>query len=148
MNVKVSKHLIDCDAKPFLSEDFGVSDGVKIEEHQRGGQFKWDASKVTLWLSEEQQKGKWPEGNKLRKDLVGKPVMNEKVLSHLLAYSFLIPEEWKGKYIFFWGTIFRDRNDNLYVRYLYWRKGMWNSGERYLDFDWYSRYPAAMLQSD
>ena len=61
--MKLIKHVIDCDANPF------VPDGWKVEEHQKGGQLVWDASKVQLYLSDGQKNGKVIEGNKLRKEL-------------------------------------------------------------------------------
>jgi hypothetical protein len=93
-----AEHLIDLDADPF------VGGGLMVEVHQKGGSFKWDASKVSLYLSEPQKKGKWTEGNKLREYLAGKPVLNTNVLDYLLGNPHLIPEEWKGKYVFFLGN--------------------------------------------
>ena len=57
--------IIDLDIEPF------IPDGWKVEEHQKGGSFKWDASHVSLHLSDKQKNGKWLEleGNKLRKEL-------------------------------------------------------------------------------
>ena len=91
-------HLIDLDANPFIPL------GWKVNEHRKNGQFKWDPSKVKLYLSKEQQVRGWPEGNLLRRELVGKPVYNANVLDYLLKNPHVIPEEWKGKSIFFWGT--------------------------------------------
>ena len=39
----------------------------------------------------------------------------------------------------------RDEGENLYVRYLYWNDGHWNSSYNYLDNDWNSNNPAALL---
>lgn len=36
--ITVPEHLIDLDANPFIPYD-----GCKVEEHQKGGQFRWDA---------------------------------------------------------------------------------------------------------
>jgi hypothetical protein len=114
------KHIIDCDAKPF------VPDGWKVEEHIKGGQFKWDPSSIKLYLDESQENGKSIVGNKLRELLSGKPVFNANVLDYLYAHPELIPEDWKGKAIMFWGTIYRSSDGYLYVRYLCWGGGRWN----------------------
>jgi hypothetical protein len=137
----VMDHIIDCDASPFMP------DGWKVEEHQKGGQFKFDASQVQLFLAEGQKKGKVMEGNKLRKELAGKPVLNACVLDYLLAHPHLIPEEWKGKYVFFWGTIYRNSDGNLYVRYLYWYGDRWYWDYHWLDDDWTDYLPAVLRAS-
>jgi hypothetical protein len=113
------KHIIDCDVKPF------VPDGWKVEEHIKGGQFKWDPSSIKLYLDESQENGKSIVGNKLRELLSGKPVFNANVLDYLYAHPELIPEDWKGKAIMFWGTIYRHSDGCLYVRCLYWNGDRW-----------------------
>jgi hypothetical protein len=135
---KIKQSTIDCDADPF------VPNGWKVEEHRKGGQLKWDASQVALYLSEGQQDGKVIEGNKLRKELADKPVYNANVLDHLLANPDLIPEEWKGKSVFFWGTVYRRSDDNLYVRYLCWDGGRWRWGNRWRVSGWRDNHPAAV----
>jgi len=87
--------------------------------NQKGGQFNWDASKVSLYLSDAQKSGKCIEGNKLREELAGKPVLNANVLDICLPIR-THPEEWKDKYVFFWGTIYRHLDGSLCVRCLCW----------------------------
>ncbi len=146
-SVQVNEHMVDCDADPF------VPDGWKVEEHQKSGSFQWDASKVEFYLDKGQQNGKYFEGNKLRKQLAGKSVLNANVLDYLLAHPRLIPEDWKKdergnmRYIFFWGTIFRNSDGVLYVRYLYWGGGRWDWGAHWLGRDWRGSYPAAVRAS-
>jgi hypothetical protein len=132
---------IDCDAAPF------VPDGWKVEEHQKGGSFIWDASKVELFLSDSQKGGKTIEGNKLRKELAKKPVFNANVLDYLLKNPHLIPEEWKGKDVFFWGTIYRGRRGRIRVRGLGWYGGRWRGDAYWLDSGWSDDDPAAMRAS-
>ncbi|MBU6214484.1 hypothetical protein KGM48_01415 [Patescibacteria group bacterium] len=143
--ITVVEHVIDCDAQPF------VPDGWSVEEHQKGGAFKWDkeTQKDALYLSKGQAGSKYIEGNKLRKELTEKstPVLNANVLDYLLANPHLIPEEWKGKYVFFWGTVYRYRVGNLYVRCLYWDDGGWFWGGYWLGLDWRGRVPAALRAS-
>ena len=134
--IKMIEHLIDCDANPF------VPNGLEVSDHKRCGQFKWNPDNILLYLSKHQKKGS-VEGNKLRKELANKDVLNANVLDYLLAHPELIPEEWKGKLIFFWGTIYRDSDGRLYVRYLRWGGSRWNSGYGWLDNGFYSGNPAA-----
>ena len=143
----VKEHAIDCDAAPF------VPDGWKVEEHQKGGSFIWDASKVELFLSESQKGGKTIEGNKLRKELAKKLVLNANVLDYLMKNPHLIPEEWKKdeqgntRYIFFGGTVYRRSSGYLCVRCLSWSDGRWFWGGSWLDDGWSSRDPAALRAS-
>jgi hypothetical protein len=139
--VKDVKHSIDCDADPFLPQ------GWEIEEHVRGGHFQWNASKVELWLAGGQKNGKVLEGNKLRKELAKKVNFNANVLDYLLAHPHLIPEEWKGKAVFFWGTVYRSSGGYLYVRCLYWDGGRWDWSDRWLDDGWDDHGPAALRAS-
>jgi len=145
--VKMVEHVIDCDADPFIPEGWGV------EEYQKGGSFKWDPRQVQFYLSEPQRKGKSIEGNKLRKELAGKPVLNANVLDYLLKNPHLIPEAWKEKTngyttsIFFWGTIYRGPYGYLYVRSLCWYGGGWSWGYDWLGHDWHADYPAALRAS-
>lgn len=131
-------HIIDCDANPH------VPDGWSVEEHHKGGAFKWNAEGVRLYLDKGQENGEWIEGNKLRKALDKQPVLTANVLDYLLAKPHLIPEEWKGKAVFFWGTIYRSRVGNLYVRYLFWDGGRWRSNFNWLVGGWDGNYPAAV----
>ncbi len=146
-NIVVPEHLIDCDQGPFIPS------GWKVEEHQKGGAFKFDASQVQFYLDSGQKKGNYIEGNKLRKQLAGKPVLNANVLDYLLKNPQLIPDDWKKdekgntRYIFFWGTIYRHSDGYLYVRYLYWFDGRWQWNDRWLGDDWLGDNPAAVRAS-
>lgn len=146
-SIHVIEHLIDCDAAPF------VPDGWKVEEHQKGGAWKWSPTQVEFYLDKRQQGGKYIEGNKLRKALEGKNVLNANILDYLLKNPHLIPEDWKKdgngntRYIFFWGTVYRDSDGNLYVRCLYWRDGRWRWSYGWLGSDWRSDRPAVVRAS-
>jgi hypothetical protein len=131
------ENIIDCDANPFTPE------GWKVESHKKGGQLKFDPAKLFLYLSKKQKKGTI-NGNDLRKELANQPVMNANVLDFLLAHPELIPEEWKGKYIFFWGTIYRDANGSVYVRCLGWNGSKWFWRCSWLGNDFGSVNPAAL----
>lgn len=136
-------YYIDCDAEPF------VPNGWEVEEHQKGGRLLWDALAQAdcLYLSAAQKNGDSIEGNKLRKELAGKPVLSANVLDYLLANQHLIPEEWKDKAVFFWGTVYRGSGGGLYVRYLYWDGDRWDWNYHWLGLVWYVNYPAALRAS-
>ena len=138
------KIVIDCDDAPF------TPNGWTVEEHNKMGQIEWNSEKIELYLSKG-QKNKWIEGNKLRKELEDKPVLNANVLDYLLAHPHLIPDEWKKdkngntRYIFFWGTIYRSSGGYLVVRCLFFDGGEWDWCYYWRDYDWDGRSPAALL---
>lgn len=134
------KHLIDCDADPFIPE------GWKVEDCRKGGQLEWDPEKIVLHLDKAQKDGSIV-GNELRKRLKDLPVLNANVLDYLLAHPNLIPENWKNKYIFFWGTIYRSSDDGLCVRCLHWNGYRWRWHSYWLDDGFYDDLPAALLAS-
>ncbi|MEX1997743.1 MAG: hypothetical protein WEA04_03685 [Candidatus Andersenbacteria bacterium] len=143
-----AKHVIDCDADPLLPyEDW------KVEEHKKGGQFSWDPSKLSLYLSDNQRGEKSIEGNKLRRELAERPVLNANVLDYLIRHPHLVPDEWKVDeqgntlYIYFWGTIYRDADGDLCVRSLCFESGHWFWGDGWLGGGWGSRSPAVLLAS-
>ena len=135
-----TKHFIDCDKDPVIPE------GMTIEKHIKGGQFVWDLSKIELYLSEKQKNG-FIYGNDLYKELENKPILNACVLDYLLEHQELIPDAWKSKYVYFWGTIYRDSSGSLYVRCVYWSGGQWCVRYHYLGSSWRCSNPAAVSAS-
>lgn len=113
------EHVIDCDAYPSVPALWSV------EEHKKSGFFKFDPAKISLYLSRNQRRYS-VSGNDLRKVLTNKSVMNANVLDYLRLHQELIPEEWKGRQIVFWGTIYRGNDGLLYVRYLFWNGARWD----------------------
>ena len=147
--IKDADRIIDCDADPF------VPDGLTVVEHRKGGQWKFDHDKVALYLSLEQLTSTVIRGDELFRDLKNKPVLNANVLDHLLAHPHLIPESWerdgegKGRSIYFWGTIYRDDDDDrFYVRCLVWDSPVFGhqawSLTICLDRTWRAHNPAAI----
>ncbi len=134
------KHVIDLDADPF------VPDGFSIESHKKGGKLEWNPDKVSLWFSIEQRYGGAINGNSLQKMLGSKEVLNANVLYYLLFHPELIPDEWKNKAVFFWGTVYRHSDGHLCVRCLYWRGGKWFWGHGWLNHDFYDISPAAVFR--
>ena len=131
-------HVINCCVYPRIPK------GFRIEQHLRSGEFFWDSSKIKLYLCEKQKKDSIG-GHKLRQKLQGKAVLNANVLDYLLANPYLIPKDWKGKFVFFWGTIYANPHGILYVRYLCWgsdRRWIWNN--HCLGDDYNNKCPATL----
>ncbi len=125
-NIVMAKHIIDCDADPY------VPDGWEVEEHTKGGQFEFEFQKIILYINNVQQNGHVIVGNKFRENLKGKSVLNANVLDFLLAHPDLIPHGWKDKHVFFWGTIYRGSDGRLYVRCLGWDDCRWGWNDYWL----------------
>lgn len=140
LEVAVTRRIIDCDANPF------IPDGWEVFEHKKGGKFEWSSDAVALYLDKGQKDGSIV-GNELRKKLEGQPVLNACVLDYLLANHQLIPESWKGRAVFFWGTIYRNSYGNLSVRYLYWGGDRWYWHYNWLGNGWGDGNPAAVRAS-
>jgi len=136
--VSVVCHQIDCDSNPFVPKNW------EVESHTKGGTLTWDPSKLKLHLSPNQQNSKVIEGNKLREELESEQILNANVLDYLLVHTELIPKDWKGKYVFFWGTIYRRSDGGLCVRYLHWYGGRWYWGCNWLGYDFDDGYPALL----
>jgi|ERR1035437_4131177 hypothetical protein len=130
MKIKLSK-------EPWELNDY------KIEYNNPITSF--DISKVSLHLEPEQKDG-YIKGNILAERLKDKS-LNSTALKYLLDNPKLIPEAWKGKYVYFWGTIYRDADGFLYVRCLDWRGGRWVSDYRWLGGGWGVSNPSALLAS-
>ena len=130
-----------------------IGEGWAVVEKRPDGLYV-NGRKVILHLSKRQLGGKQLKGHELRDELTGKPVLNANLLDALYDSPHLIPEDWKAdengntRYIFFWGSIFRDAYGNLCVRYLYFDVGVWYRYYAYwLDYGWLGRRPAALLAS-
>lgn len=136
-----TQYIVDCDAAPL------IPNGWEKEDHKKGGQLTLDMTKIRLHFSSKQQNGGYIEGNKLRKELASEPILNANVLDYLLAHPELIPEEWKGKCVFFWGTIYRGSGGVLAVRCLDFGGGAWDWDYYWLGFDFLGRSPAVVLAS-
>lgn len=140
----VQKLIIDCDAQPSCPKD------LTIHYHRKHGNVEWSAAKFTkqkyLYLLEEQKNGKSLVGTKLREELKGKSVMNACVLDWLLTHPDQIPYFWKGKSIFFWGTIYSDSCDSLSVRYLHFNGLGCYTGYSWLGEVWDGDRPALLAE--
>ena len=120
-------HIVDCDALPR------PLDGWKIDEHRQHGKKECTSRHLMLWRSSDQEDGKEVSGFILYDELTGKAAANWNVLSHFLEHPRLIPEDWKGRRIYFWGTVFRDTKGNHRVCCLCWDTRGWDWRSSTLD---------------
>ncbi len=107
--------------------------------------FKINPEKIYLYVSS-RQKRETVVGSRMWDELRGKRTLGVDTLEYLLENSELIPEKWKDKYVFFWGTIYRNSAGGLFVRYLHWNGSNWDWGCRLLVRDFSSDDPAALLK--
>jgi hypothetical protein len=128
---------VDLDAAPYVPE------GWKVESHTKGGKILFSPNMVDLYLSEE-QRTVLTQGDDLRKKVEVKNPYNANLLDFYLAHPELIPESWKGKYVFFWGTIYIRADGRPHVRSLGWNVDRWDWYCTWLDFAWGSNSPAAV----
>jgi len=137
--IKPVDYLVDLDAAPFIPE------GWTVKEHHQGGLFKYSTMRrVEIYLSKKQKKGVI-SGHDLRQELKDQPVCNANLLDFYLAHPELIPADWKGKAVFFWGTIYYHSDGNLYVRCLGWNGGRWCWDYFWIAYTWDGYSPAAVF---
>jgi|GEM_PF-957172 hypothetical protein len=130
-----AERVIDFDADPACPE------GWQVAEHRKGGRLEWSPDKARLFLAEGQDGGS-VAGHVLRTAVAGENPFNANLLDWLLAHPEEIPESWKEKAVFFWGTVYRGRDGGLYVRYLYWDGGRWRWHHDWLGNRWFAGSPA------
>jgi hypothetical protein len=60
-------------------------------------------------------------------------VCNANVLDYYFTRPLLIPREWKGRRVFFPGTVYRDALNFPVVRFLFFDEGQWCWGKRWVE---------------
>ncbi len=112
--------------------------------------LEWNPAKVSLYLSEKQQRKRECDfGKILEKDLNDRnePICNANVLDYLLLHQELIPEEWRGMTIYFWGTKYLLPSGNRCIRCMGWDGKKWRSGRSRIDRAFTADTPAICLAS-
>ncbi|OHA68167.1 MAG: hypothetical protein A3B24_01200 [Candidatus Wildermuthbacteria bacterium RIFCSPLOWO2_01_FULL_48_16] len=133
--IKLNEYVIDCDADPV------ELDGWTVVRHVKGGRYVWNPHRIILYVSPKRA----VTGHQLREDLQVVPVLNVCVLDFLLAHPALIPQEWKGKFVCFYGTVYRNAGGRREVRNLFWDGERWYSEFIPLDFLVQDNLPVAVL---
>jgi hypothetical protein len=163
----IAGRVIDCDPEPKAAKDWTV------HWHNNIGKIAWQVERVQLLIFDSQPKpgvsfdeySTVESGIQVAHQLDGLITLNANVLEYLLVHPELIPETWKGRYVFFWGTIYLSRAVNpirgvmypdltenaacidgrhLAVRYLSYRNDSWHSGWCWIRSTWYDNYAAAV----
>jgi hypothetical protein len=145
--VEILKFVVDFDKLPSVPDGWTILPDSEQLPNRMKGVMEFDPAKVLLYLDESQKKGNVIEGKKLRQKLEDVPVYGAQLLDFYLANTHLIPEEWKGKYVFFWGTIYRGALGRLSVRCLCWDGTGWGWRCCWLGSDWDGDGPAARCAS-
>ena len=116
------------------------------------GMRSFDPQDMILHL-EPEQKMSSIQGTVL-KERLHKTALNASVLDYFIEHQDKIPENWKEKtsngltnFIYFWGTVYRDSDDSLYVRCLGWYGGKWDWHCSWVDGGWDDRSPAVLRAS-
>lgn len=112
-----------------------------LVENKTFGKIEWKPEDFDLYLSEEQKTG-YITGHTLREKLKDEPVMNLAMAQFFLDNPKLYPEAWKGKWIYFWGTIVQHSDGYLRVPYLIGRGDLVVLSWYWLAYYWHSHYPA------
>ncbi len=134
-------YAIDCDALPFIPNGWSYHEEDQLPNRVKGI-FTWDPTRVKLRLSKKQRGSRLVVGNNLRRELKSQPILPANALDYLLAHPKLVPDDWKGKAVFFWGTIYRDSDGDPCVRCLYWSGGRWRANYGWLGYDFGPNDPA------
>jgi hypothetical protein len=132
------KIIIDLDTTPF------EPDGLYAVHHQPGGQFDFDPERIMCFLDPQQREGSLIKGVDLLSKLKDHNCFNANMLDWYLANTQYIPEEFKGKMVYFWGTMYRQR-DEEYVRCLLWDDNKWRSSQSSPWNSWGPNAPALIL---
>lgn len=138
-------------SKPFDPETF-IGKGWKIEEQDERSLAlpEIDLSAVRLESMLKPEDGGSVQGKeKLRRlKADGRIRLDAAVFKVLWDNQALIPESWKGKLIFFDGTVLRSPSGRRCVLCLCWAGSRWAWDYYWLDFDWGDNGPSAVLASE
>lgn len=97
--IKDKEYKIPCNTTPF------IPDGLYIVEHRKFDFFNLNPNYTKLDLSRK-LRNMSNSGKNIKEHLSKKFVMNVNILDFIIENPDLIPENWKGKEIYFWGTIY------------------------------------------
>lgn len=138
-------HVIDCDAPPLAPSDL---DDWRVAEHAEHGPFTWNPLRIRLHRTQEQRADPSTLGSAVQAGLEGKRVANATMLDYLLDNQHIVPETWhngRNVSIFFWGTLYSNKNGFTCVRCMRWTDDRWIGDLGWLDLPWRRDYYAALL---
>lgn len=73
-----------------------------------------------------------------------KEALNSNTLKYFLDHQDKTPTDWKGRYVYFFGTVLRDSRGGRYVLCLCWGDGAWRWGYRWLVNAFYAQSQSAV----
>lgn len=125
---------------------------VMHPELESAGPAEYDISAIEQWLHDGQKDGKYIEGNKiynhLKKTDTLKTCLGLRDLKEIQKKGIaFFRKHFKGKAVFGWAGIVRDRDGNLRVPYLYVRDDEVVLGWGWADYDWDGGSPALRFAS-
>jgi len=143
---RLSGHILDFDTLPYIPNGWSIHPEDQLASRLTGG-WELDTSKIELHLDSGQQGNGLIKGGDLKGALEGKKVLPAHILDCLIRCPDMIPDSWRWKAIFFWGTVYRTHEGDPCVRYLRWSGRMWTWHYYWLDCQWDVRGPAAICMS-
>lgn len=122
------KYIIDGDADAHFPTD--PPNGLKIHLHQKHGKLNWHHDVISYDHDEPRSRTmNFKYGNEVLAKFEEKTLPNANAVAFYLKHPWLIPEEWKGQIIYFFGTIYIDSDGKLYAWCLKWHpdKNVWSA---------------------
>ncbi len=127
--------VFDFDVEPYIPDGWEIRPEDQITSRLTGS-WQLDVTKVGLYSSERQQGQKTVRGVDLLCELEGKRVLPAHVIEELLKYPVMIPDSWKHRNVYFWGTVYRDASGCRQIRILSWTGAQgWHWSSHYLERD-------------
>lgn len=136
--------IIDCSVQPMVPDGWRIDTKDQIASRFQG-ELIWSPKKIRLHFDPGQTGKGEVKGENLKVKLKGQPVLPANVVDCLLNHPALIPPEWNRKFVFFWGTIYRDSDGRAFVWCLRRIDPDWYCDVRWLGANWSSFCPAAVL---
>jgi hypothetical protein len=152
--------IINYSGKPFLPPGFVdgrfPEDDMRIPMkgpttlEKRNGKLFVNDREVSIYLSANQRAGRVIRREKLWQELRHRETIDSCIMDTLLEHPYLIPEDWDGKHIYFWGTILHDEDrgsathGDFCVRYMFRDVGgRWKWSYGWFNYDAGRIHPAA-----
>ena len=137
---KASSKTVRLDLPP-KAEDCGGSK-LSIKHNSNKRPMKWNPEKVSLHLIKNQDNKHRLSVREVYEVVKNLPCYNANMLDFLLKKEnqCLIPQSWKNKDVFFWGTIYScytagGTGELLWVRHLECQDDIWQSDIACVDYD-------------
>lgn len=122
------KYIIDGDSDPHFPPN--PPSGLKVHLHQKNGKLNWHHDVIGYDHDEPRSRAmNFKYGDEVLARFEGNNLPNASAVTFYLKHPWLIPEEWKGQIIYFFGTIYIDSEGKLYAWRLEWHsdKNVWSA---------------------